>query len=250
MHEASHYRLLANRTWNDRLSNWLLAYPLLVTTQGYRRTHLVHHSHLNTDQDPDLNRKLERPEEWDFPKSRWALLGLLTRDILGGGFRDILGLILRTSRADTAPTPRRGWRAGRLLYYAGLCTIVILADYWLPVLLLWFLPAFTVLPALMRVRNIAEHFGLEGEQDLNMTRNTISPFWERAMLAPHNVGYHLDHHLCPSIPFYNLPALHRLLLRIPDYRAQAHQSDGYLGFSQSSVMAELTNRGVLLPRGS
>jgi fatty acid desaturase len=30
-------------------------------------------------------------------------------------------------------------------------------------------------------------------------------------LFPHHVNYHLEHHLCPAVPHYRLPALHRLL---------------------------------------
>ncbi len=40
MHDASHFRLLPSHKWNDRLSNWLLAWPLFVTTEGYRQNHL------------------------------------------------------------------------------------------------------------------------------------------------------------------------------------------------------------------
>ena len=33
----------------------------------------------------------------------------------------------------------------------------------------------------------------------------------RALLFPHHVNYHLEHHLYPAVPHYRLPALHRLL---------------------------------------
>src|SRR5262245_40001051 len=32
MHDAAHFRLSRSHAWNDRWSNWLLAYPLLTTT--------------------------------------------------------------------------------------------------------------------------------------------------------------------------------------------------------------------------
>ena len=33
----------------------------------------------------------------------------------------------------------------------------------------------------------------------------------RALLFPHHVNYHLEHHLYPAVPHYHLPALHRML---------------------------------------
>ena len=33
----------------------------------------------------------------------------------------------------------------------------------------------------------------------------------RALLFPHHVNYHLEHHLYPAVPHYHLPQLHRLL---------------------------------------
>ncbi len=33
----------------------------------------------------------------------------------------------------------------------------------------------------------------------------------RALLFPHHVNYHLEHHLYPAVPHYHLPRLHRLL---------------------------------------
>jgi fatty acid desaturase len=30
-------------------------------------------------------------------------------------------------------------------------------------------------------------------------------------MFPHEVNYHIEHHLYPSIPFYNLPHCHRAL---------------------------------------
>jgi len=243
MHDASHFRLLSSRVWNDRLSNWLLAYPLLVTTEGYRKNHLAHHLHLNTEADPDWVRKAGK-RDWKFPKSKRALLLLLARDFCGGGFVDMLKAIvnLRGEKSVERAAQTRHYVIGRCLYYAVAAAAIMAAGLWLPVLVLWYLPAFTVLPVILRIRSIAEHFGLEAEHDLNMSRNTTCPLWERVLLAPHNIGYHLDHHIFPSVPFYNLPRLSSLLMGVPEYAALAHQNDQYLGVSRRSVLANITNR--------
>ncbi len=38
-------------------------------------------------------------------------------------------------------------------------------------------------------------------------------------MAPHRVGYHLEHHLLMTVPYFRLPAMHRLLVErgaVPD----------------------------------
>jgi fatty acid desaturase len=39
--------------------------------------------------------------------------------------------------------------------------------------------------------------------------------------VPRNIHYHIEHHWYPSVPFYNLPALHAELMRQPGFRQQA-----------------------------
>lgn len=239
MHDASHFRLLSNRKWNDRLSNWLCAWPLLVSTEGYRHNHLAHHFHLNTDDDPDWTRK-DGKEDWRFPKTKRAFLLLLLRELCGGGFleavksiRDLSGTKLRAAK-DKPPA----WQ--RVAYFGVVAALVTWAGLWVPVLLLWFLPAFTLLTVILRIRSIAEHFGVEGENHLNMSRNTHTRWWERFLFAPHNSGYHLDHHLFPSVPFYNLPRLHKLLNTVPEYARSSHQTTGFVAGSRSSFLQEIT----------
>jgi fatty acid desaturase len=239
MHDASHYRLLHHRRWNDRLGNWFMAWPLLVTTEGYRQNHLPHHFHLNTDRDPDWMRKKDRTE-WTFPKTRTGIALLLLRDLLGGGFIDALRSIASLSGSkDSAEAPRRfNW--SRPAYYFGGAILAIVTGLWPAVLLLWFLPAFTLLTVILRVRSIAEHFGVEGENELNSSRNLHGSFFERLLLTPHHCGFHLDHHLFPSVPFYNLPLLHQALLAEPAYAIQAHQTEGFIRGSGRGFLAEIS----------
>lgn len=239
MHDAAHYRLCRNHAWNDRLSNWLLAYPVLTTTQGYRLHHLAHHCHLNTEEDPDWRRK--QGPDWDFPKSRAAFLALCLRDLVGGGFIEMVRAQRHFRQASAAASKSCQARPlDRLTFYCFVAAIVALCGLWLEALLLWFVPLFTFMPVIMRIRSIAEHSALPGQHDLNMTRNILCPWWERWLLVPHNVHYHLDHHLFPSVPFYNLPALHGLLEHVPEYAEQAHQNDSYFGAGSDSVLTDLT----------
>jgi len=64
----------------------------------------------------------------------------------------------------------------------------------------------------MRLRSIAEHGMVPDPADpLRNTRTTLARWWERLLLAPNRVNYHLEHHLVMAVPHYNLPRMHRLL---------------------------------------
>ena len=64
----------------------------------------------------------------------------------------------------------------------------------------------------MRVRSIAEHAMIpDPESDVGNTRTTVARWWERLLIAPNYVNYHLEHHLLMTVPHYNLPRMHRLL---------------------------------------
>ncbi len=224
MHDATHYRLLPNRRANDVLAELFLAWPLLITNRGYRRNHLSHHHNLNTANDPDWARK--QNEDWRFPKSRLRMGVLFARDLFGL----TLFAQLRTVRSlsEGAEKPSRTYRWGRLLYYAVIVAWLAWAGLLRVALLYWIVPIFTWLPLILRLRSIAEHFALP-EGALAGTRNTFPSLVERLLLAPKNVGYHLDHHLFPSVPFYRLPDLHTALKASPGYCASAHETSTYVG---------------------
>ena len=52
---------------------------------------------------------------------------------------------------------------------------------------------------------------LDPANPLQNTRTTLARWWERLILAPNRVNFHLEHHLYMTVPHYNLPRLHKLL---------------------------------------
>jgi fatty acid desaturase len=82
---------------------------------------------------------------------------------------------------------------------------------------LWVLPLLTVLQPILRLRAIAEHGAVTDLSSpltaarCNRTDGSLGNVVARALFFPHHVNYHLEHHLYPAVPHYNLPELHRLL---------------------------------------
>ena len=80
-----------------------------------------------------------------------------------------------------------------------------------------------------RIRSIAEHALTPDANDaLNNTRTTVARWWERLLIAPNRVNYHLEHHLIMTVPHYKLPRFHRML-RERGVLKDACVAYGYLG---------------------
>jgi fatty acid desaturase len=59
------------------------------------------------------------------------------------------------------------------------------------------------------------------EAEYSITRTTIPTWLESMFVLPHNVGFHLEHHWYPSVPFYRLPELHQQLMAREGFRTHA-----------------------------
>src|SRR5207244_5728205 len=111
----------------DYLSNFLSAYPLLVSVEGYRAVHLAHHQNFFTDRDPDYLRK--QSKEWTFPQRAAELLRTLLTDLTGINTWKIIQSkrMAEPSRPGKNASPP-AWV--RLAYYATLALVLTWAPLW------------------------------------------------------------------------------------------------------------------------
>ena len=216
-----------------------MAFPLFVSTSRYRKHHLSHHRHLNTSQDPDLITETK--------KNRWQWLRLFFCDITGISALtalktistwSILAGVLAQPDSDAAVSPSEKQRF--LVFAIAAVGFISLFHLWFEVLIFWLVPLLTVLNAAFRIRNIAEHFGCPNQTKLNASRTVLANPIERFLIAPCNINYHLEHHLYPQVPLYNLQRLHGLLYQRQSYAASAHLNTSYC-FGQRSVLKEVVN---------
>lgn len=219
MHEAAHRTLFRNRRLNDWAGNWLAAYPVWAEVAPYRAYHLVHHSRTGTDQDPDLG--LAAP----FPITRASFRRKVWRDLRGqtgwkqarAVFRRDVGWSQgRNQRAlgmNEGEQPDVGWHKLVPVAAANAALFGLLAIAGYPALyLLWVVAWLTTYRLVTRIRSIAEHGMVPDRLDpLRNTRTTLARWWERLLVAPNRVNFHLEHHLLMTVPHHNLPRLHRLL---------------------------------------
>jgi fatty acid desaturase len=219
MHEAAHRTLFRNRRLNDWVGNWLAAYPVWADVGPYRAYHLVHHTRTGTDQDPDLG--LAAP----FPITRASFRRKVWRDLSGqtgwkqarAVFRRDVGWARgrnqRSLGMNEGQQPDVGWHKLIPVATCNAALLGLLAIAGHPALyLLWVAAWLTTYRLVSRLRSIAEHGMVPDQRDpLRNTRTTLARRWERLLVAPNRVNFHLEHHLLMTVPHHNLPRLHRLL---------------------------------------
>lgn len=211
-HEGAHNLLFSNRKINDWCSQWFCAYPIFQDNRVYRPYHLKHHRFTETDEDPDL--LLSAP----FPITKLSFIRKIVRDLLGiTGFRRYKGTIksiFKSNDPQNKPGLDKLWYKlnGFLITNVIILLLITLFFHWSLFFLLWWLPSFTYYSLIIRIRNIAEHAVTEGDTAFNNTRTTKASFLIKFLIVPHNVNYHLEHHLFTRCPWYNLPQAHKMLL--------------------------------------
>jgi fatty acid desaturase len=224
-HEAGHRTLFATRWLNDAVGDWLCARPTWNDLKKYRAHHNVHHRRTNQADDPDLSLIVS------LPITRASLARKFARDLSGiTGLKYLLGRVLMdagviewTVANNIVRRPRAGRRfwhyalefasnsAGMVLTNGVLYAICWASGHgWLYGV--WVLSYVTPFPLFLRIRSMAEHAMTDRGTDMfTNSRTTRAGFLARATVAPVRVNFHVEHHVMPSVPYYRLPRMHRML---------------------------------------
>lgn len=220
MHEGAHHNLFRRRLL-DRFIGFTCGLPVLISCSNYRATHVLHHRHENTAADPDNMAARFRS-------------GLLRRLVYYSWYA--VGMpVYAVVLAATGPFRAEGWRekmacaaesALLIGFYSGLVWATVRFGF-SDVLWSSWGGGLIVASLIANVRGLAEHTMLPQDDPPNPLRTTRStPSSAVISFFFNNQNYHLEHHLFPRVPWYNLPAVHQLLR--PFYRReQAAVCRGY-----------------------
>jgi fatty acid desaturase len=190
-HEGAHYNIHRDRKLNDFLANLMCFWPLLVVADGYRRLHFQHHNHTGTARDPELLHKKARAPQWDLPLRKRNVLEYVLKDLIGYALPD-LWIILTFSQ----PEDKKLLRPVAILLVLFLGVSVAAGLWWLP--LLWYGSLGTSFMMFFRLRLWIEHQGTFDTQ-----RVALGPV-TAALLAPHKIWLHWEHHEFPIVPYFRL----------------------------------------------
>lgn len=219
-HTAAHYRLYESRGLNDLVGR-TCGVLIGVSMCSYRVLHRLHHNHLYEKIDPDM------PLIAGYPRGRAYLLKKLGRDLAGltahKTYAYFFGLPMQNTETDaqnrplddTSPRMRQAAFRDRWVvvsFHASAPVAAIATGWGWEYIVLWALPLVTVMQALLRMRAVLEHGAVDDTSSpLTAARTNLAPAWIRWWLFPHQVNYHIEHHLYPAVPHYRMPAIHKAL---------------------------------------
>ena len=202
MHEAVHGNFFRNRSI-DRWCGFVLGAPALVSGTAFRVVHPQHHQYNRSEGDPDEISSAV-PNVWlrQVAFYAWLLVGMF--------YYVLVRLPIQAWRLGSRQERRQMIIEYGLLvaiYGAVFAAAASQGAVW-SVLHAWIFPAvFTGLFA--NVRGAAEHMLTEPGHPLTQSRTVRST--RLLSFLNVNLNYHLEHHLFPGMPWYNLPRLHELL---------------------------------------
>ncbi|MEM1037654.1 MAG: fatty acid desaturase [Pseudomonadota bacterium] len=226
IHEAIHGNILPkgrrNRFIQDCLG-WVGSIAMIANWPMLSRTHKAHHSHTNTEHDPDIFLKLPFSLllvrvffTCVFLMFPMALLKLIIRDrSMARGYIN----------ADTIMTKKEkiGHYAGNFLMLGVFWTAVFMG-YAREAFLLWYIPGVLGFATLAILISWLPHYPFDRSDRYGVARN-MGRSWLNPLFMWQN--WHLIHHMWPSVPFYNYERLQKRLEPVLNEK-QARDKDGVM----------------------
>jgi len=219
MHEGIHGLMFRSKRWN-RWIGFLAGLPTFLSASAFGTDHLLHHKHTRTELDPDEILHMTHNSTMQVVCFyAWLFLGTIIF-----GIRVPFVLLKRATKAEKMAVLTE--RVVMFLLLGGLFASAYYFNFFDVLLHCWFIPLIVAI-FLVNMRGWAEHQLTSQDHPLRQTRTvTSSRFYSFFNI---NLNYHLEHHLFPGVPWYNLPALHRLLQ--PEYeKAGASVYKSYFWF--------------------
>jgi fatty acid desaturase len=225
LHECSHRTAFANNALNDAVC-WIAGILSFYNSAFFRRYHKWHHRYA---QDPEKDPELSDPIPQTIGDYLLTISGLpwwwgklKTHARVALGRLESYPFIPESARAEVM----RSTRLQIGVYAIAIAISAIAQQPWF--LLYWLFPLFVGQP-ILRFILLAEHTGCSYDRNpFTNTRSTITLYPLRFLMW--NMPFHAEHHLYPSIPFYQLPSAHQQLK--PHF---THVESGYIKVNRDIV---------------
>lgn len=233
-HDASHYSLFQNQNLNKYVATVFSNLPMFHHPEAWsfiqwRRVHLMHHSYLFTEKDPNyVGRQLAgdtKKAPTAFQLARSCLLAVpetLKYCFLGkqdyvypssitvhkSYLNHILALIVPFRKDIEMERERR-------LKWLFFCISVLGISYfhcWQPFLLFWIAPMYLFYPMILKYHDLTEHHWDKQSDKLDINTQSVERnYLFQLFLSALPRGFHREHHLFPRIRVKNLPKLKALI---------------------------------------
>ena len=207
-HQSAYASKRANK-WVGRVLAWFIFMPFTTFTELHR----FHHGFLG-------NQELD-PDEWFY---EGGAKQLFLREMLFMPRFIYLSLTAPYIKADVRRTVRSELAANAVIFAVLIAVLLYLERP--DVLVFGFLVPMLLLALLYNpISRGYEHFPMarfapDDPRRLELSENTITVTSPVVGLLWANITYHVEHHMFPHVPFYRLPALHRLFADLSYRRAK------------------------------
>ena len=208
-HEAGHGTAFKT-SWMNEIVYQIACFMIMRNPITWKYSHARHHTDtLIVGRDPEI--ALMRP-----PKALHTCLNFFGIPDIIDAFRQMLihltgripddhATFIPQSKHKDAIIISYVW----LLIYAGIIASCVVSQSWIPIMLIggpriygsWH----------FNLTGLIQHGGLDdnvSDHRLNTRTVYMNPISRFIYL---NMNYHVEHHIFPAVPYYNLPELHRLL---------------------------------------
>ena len=205
VHESIHGNVVAGNpawAWVNTLVGWTGSLGLGIGWPALLRTHILHHSHTNTDRDPDIFVKgtfAQLLGKWVVNNSMSLIPMGVMRFVAKGPYERLRGVF---STADIIQISAVS-AVTLVLLVASLAT-----GHFFDWLLLWFIPTRVGVLILNIFFQWLPHYPFDRTDRYGNTRISL---WAGGTFLTLQQNLHLMHHLWPSVPFYNYRRLYRAL---------------------------------------
>ncbi|HVT44124.1 MAG TPA: fatty acid desaturase [Thermoanaerobaculia bacterium] len=217
LHEVVHRAALGEVSdrWN-RILGIVYAVPSGISAMQFTRWHLDHHAALGSD-DEDPKRHHLSPKI----NARWLKLLYFTPALFPIYFR------AAKQEGQTYPAELKRAiareRTATIILHLALLGFIVWFFGWMIAWKAYLVPYFFIFPVAFALNRLGQHYDVDPTDPAKWsTLMRGSWFWDFVYLFS---NYHLEHHYFPSVPFYNLPRLQKLLL--PFYRERGIVMHGY-----------------------
>ena len=217
IHELQHHTVFRSKRLNECFEK-LYAFISWSDYIWYRASHAVHHqATCHHDYDGEVRLPIR------FSLSKWRVwLGLLawnprtTLAKLQGVWRHAKGEIRGDWYQYVIPETdaklrrsHRNWARSLLIGHGLLALTFILTGHWFLIVVFTFGTFYC--GWLGFLCGLPQHYGLNSDiPDFRMNTRTFTCSWIPAFYY-WNMQYHLEHHMFPAVPFYNLPKLRKAI---------------------------------------
>ena len=205
VHEAIHGNVVARPKrlgWVNIAVGWIGSLGMGAGWPALQRTHLLHHSHTNTERDPDIAVKGTLAQlllKWLVMLPMSLLPMFAIRFINRAGYKRLSGILSPAEVAQVSAVTLGTW---------ALLIAAIATGHLLDWLALWFLPTRLGILILNVFFQWLPHHPFDSAERY---RNTRISLWPGGTVLLLQQNLHLMHHLWPSVPFYNYARLFRVL---------------------------------------